>query len=125
MRCKQTHDNILVRLRRGLSLLALLNQHETLTTAQAAKSLGLPRTTAQRIITTLILEGYVERVPMSSLYRLTPTVNLLSGGFTDESWITHVASPLLFAKTQEINWPLTLATPFGRDMNGARVDRPR
>ena len=103
-------------LRRGLSLLALLNQNDTLTTAQAAKRLGLPRTTTQRIITTLILEGYVERVPMSSLYRLTPAVNMLSGGFTDENWISHIASPLLFAKTREIGWPLMLATPFGEDM---------
>ena len=103
-------------LRRGLALLALFNRHDTMTTAQAAEMLKLPRTTAQRIITTLIMEGYLERVPMSSLYRLTPAVNILSGGFTDENWITHIASPLLFAKTQEIGWPLTLATPIGEDM---------
>lgn len=103
-------------LRRGLALLALFNQHDTLTTAQTAKKLSLPRTTAQRIITTLIMEGYVERVPLSSLYRLTPAVNILSGGFTDENWITHVGSPMLFEKVQEIGWPLTLATPIGEDM---------
>ncbi len=62
-------------------MLALLNRNTTVTTAQVAKALGLPRTTSQRIVTTLILEGYVERVPGSRLYRLTPAVDMLSGGF--------------------------------------------
>lgn len=103
-------------LRRGLSVLALLNRNTTVTTAQVAQALDLPRTTAQRIVTTLILEGYVERVPGSRLYRLTPAVNMLSGGFSDESWVSHVASPMLFSKTKEIGWPMSLATPFGEDM---------
>lgn len=103
-------------LRRGLAVLALLNRHSTRTTAQIAKVMDLPRTTAVRIIATLVMEGYVERVPMSRLYRLTASVNMLSSGFSDESWVSHIASPLLFEKTKQIGWPLSLATPFGEDM---------
>lgn len=103
-------------LRRGLRVLALLNQKTTVTIAEVAQSLELPRTTAQRVVNTLVLEGYVERVPRSRLYRLTPAVNMLSGGFSDESWVSHIASPLLFNKTGEIGWPMSLATPFGEDM---------
>ncbi len=103
-------------LRRGLRALALLNKRGTLKVSQLAQELGVPRTTAHRILETLKIDGYVEHVAHERLYRLAPMVNMLSGGFSDESWISHVASPLLFEKTKEIGWPLTISTPLGDEV---------
>jgi IclR family mhp operon transcriptional activator len=103
-------------LRRGLKVLALLNQKVSATMAEMARAIDLPRTTTRRIVDTLIDEGYVERIPDCRSYRLTPVVNILSNGFSDESWVSHVASPLLFDTTREIGWPLSLATPLGEDV---------
>jgi IclR family mhp operon transcriptional activator len=103
-------------LKRGLRALSLLNLRETLTASDLAAELRLPRTTARRVLDTLVEEGYAEKVAREHKYRLTPMVNVLSSGFSDESWIAHVAEPLLSRKTIEIGWPLVVATPSGDQM---------
>jgi len=103
-------------LKRGLRALSLLNLRETLTASDLGTELRLPRTTARRVLDTLVEEGYAEKVPREHKYRLTPMVNMLSSGFSDESWIAHVAEPLLSRKTIEIGWPLVVATPSGDQM---------
>jgi len=103
-------------LKRGLRALSLLNLRETLTASELGAELGLPRTTARRVLDTLVEEGYAEKVAREHKYRLTPMVNVLSSGFSDESWIAHVAEPLLAKKTIEIGWPLVVATPSGDQM---------
>jgi IclR family mhp operon transcriptional activator len=103
-------------LKRGLRALSLLNLRETLTASDLGAELRLPRTTARRVLDTLVEEGYAEKVPREHKYRLTPMVNMLSSGFSDESWIAHVAEPLLSRKTIEIGWPLVVATPSGDQM---------
>lgn len=103
-------------LRRALRVLALLNRWKETSLAQLVAELQMPRTTVQRILVTLISEGFVERIPKSALYRLTPAINALSCGFSDEDWVGHVATPLLYAKTEEIGWPLMICTPVGENM---------
>jgi IclR family mhp operon transcriptional activator len=103
-------------LKRGLRALSLLNLREVLTATELAAELRLPRTTARRVLDTLVEEGYAEKIPREHKYRLTPMVNVLSSGFSDESWIAHVAEPLLTKKTIEIGWPLVVATPSGDQM---------
>jgi IclR family mhp operon transcriptional activator len=103
-------------LKRGLRALSLLNLRETLTASELGAELRLPRTTARRVLDTLVEEGYAEKVAREHKYRLTPMVNVLSSGFSDESWIAHVAEPLLAKKTIEIGWPLVVATPSGDQM---------
>jgi IclR family mhp operon transcriptional activator len=103
-------------LKRGLRALSLLNLRETLTASDLGAELRLPRTTARRVLDTLVEEGYAEKVPHEHKYRLTPMVNVLSSGFSDESWIAHVAEPMLSKKTIEIGWPLVVATPSGDQM---------
>ena len=110
-----SRDN-LSSLKRGLRALSLLNLREVLTATELAKELGLPRTTARRVLDTLVEEGYAEKMAREHKYRLTPMVNVLSSGFSDESWIAHVAEPLLSKKTIEIGWPLVVATPSGDQM---------
>ncbi len=103
-------------LKRGLRALSLLNLRESLTASDLGAELRLPRTTARRVLDTLVEEGYAEKVAREHKYRLTPMVNMLSSGFSDESWIAHVAEPLLAQKTIEIGWPLVVATPSGDQM---------
>jgi len=78
--------------------------------------MGLARTTARRVLDTLVEEGYVEKILHEHKYRITPMVNMLSSGFSDETWIAHVAEPLLGQRTLEIGWPLSIATPAGQHM---------
>jgi IclR family mhp operon transcriptional activator len=110
-----SRDN-LSSLKRGLHALSLLNLREVLTASELAAELKLPRTTARRVLDTLVEEGYAEKMTREHKYRLTPMVNVLSSGFSDESWIAHVAEPLLAKKTIDIGWPLVVATPSGDQM---------
>jgi len=103
-------------LKRGLKALSLLNARDALTASELAAEMGLARTTARRVLDTLLEEGYVEKIALEHKYRITPMVNMLSSGFSDESWIAHVAEPLLVRKTVEIGWPLSIATPAGQHM---------
>ncbi len=72
-------------LKRGLRALSLLNARGTLSASELAGELQLPRTTARRVLDTLVGEGYAEKVPGGHQYRLTPMVGMLSSGFSDES----------------------------------------
>ncbi len=103
-------------LKRGLRALSLLNLREVITATELAGELRLPRTTARRVLDTLVEEGYAEKMTREHKYRLTPMVNVLSSGFSDESWIAHVAEPLLVKKTIDIGWPLVVATPSADQM---------
>ena len=109
-------DQELRSLKRGLKVLALLNQTETTSIIELARHLDLPRTTAERILLTLVAEGYVQRVPDAKRYRLNGKVCSLSGGFSEDCWIVQAATPLLFKVTEQIGWPLAVATPSGDRM---------
>ena len=103
-------------LKRGLKGLSLLNERGRLTIAEFARELGVPRTTAHRVLETLVAEGYAERIPYQQGYRLTPKICSFGSGFSDENWVAHVGSPLLFRETKRIKWPLFIATRSGEYM---------
>lgn len=109
-------DQELRSLKRGLRVLALLNQTENVSITELARQMELPRTTAERILLTLVAEGYVQRVPDDKRYRLSAKVCSLAGGFSDDCWIIETATPLLFRITEKIGWPLAIATPSGDRM---------
>lgn len=109
-------DQELRSLKRGLKVLSLLNERENISITELARHLELPRTTAERILLTLVAEGYVQRVPDDKRYRLSAKVCSLAGGFSDDCWIVQVATPLLFKITEIIGWPLAIATPAGDRM---------
>lgn len=100
-------------LKRGLKVLALLNEVENVSITELARYLKLPRTTAERILLTLLAEGYVHRVPDDKRYRLSSRVCTLSGGFSEDCRVVQTATPLLFRLTEQIGWPLAIATPSG------------
>jgi IclR family mhp operon transcriptional activator len=98
-------------LKRGLVALELLNQHEMLSAGMLAAAMNVARTTARRVLDTLVSAGFAEKIPGHSGYRLTPRVARLSCGLSDEAIISHVATPLLIQVTKEVGWSLAVATP--------------
>ena len=103
-------------LKRGLKALTLLNQTGNISITELAKFLDLPRTTAERILLTLLAEGYVQRIPDDRRYRLSSKVCSLSDGFSDDCRIVEIATPLLFRLTKQIGWPMAIATPSNDKM---------
>lgn len=109
-------DQELRSLKRGLKVLALLNQTENVSITELARHLELPRTTAERVLLTLLAEGYVQRVPDDKRYRLSAKVCSLAEGFSEDCWIVQTATPMLFRLTEQIGWPLAIATLSGDKM---------
>ncbi len=109
-------DQELRSLKRGLKVLSLLNQTEHVSITELARHLDLPRTTAERIMLTLLAEGYVQRVPDDKRYRLSPKVCGLSGGFSQDCWVVQSAGQMLLRLTEKIGWPLAIAAPSSDHM---------
>lgn len=103
-------------LRRGLSALCLLNIHGRVTTGQLAKHCRVPRTTAHRILATLVDEGYVHHDPSSHAYTLTAQVRRLTSGFGRDGLVSEVGRPVLDRLCRKLMMPCGLATPVGLDM---------
>jgi len=109
-------DQELKSLKRGLKAMMLINRQGSLAISELSRGLALPRTTAERVLMTLLAEGFVDRDPQTKRFFLTDRVRALSGGYSDESWIAHVAAPMLFETTRAIGWPLCIATAAGEYM---------
>ena len=105
-------------LMRGLAVLHALNRaHEgTATPGELSKQTGLHRTTVRRLLETLMSDGYVRRSDSDDSYRLCLKVRDLSEGFSDDEWISQIASPMLGALLKQVVWPSDLTTPNGDAM---------
>jgi IclR family mhp operon transcriptional activator len=103
-------------LHRGIRALLALNANESVKASSLALELGLSRTTARRILDTLVAEGVAEKVPYETIYRLSPNVASLASGVSDAVIISHIASPLLYATTKKIGWGLSIGTLRGDDL---------
>ncbi|MES2301561.1 MAG: helix-turn-helix domain-containing protein [Pseudomonadota bacterium] len=104
-------------LKRGLRTVALINNLGSITIAELGRQLSLPRTTAERVLMTLLAEGYVERDADTKAFFLTAQVHALSDGYVEENQIVKVARALLLETTRQIGWPLCLAMPMGEYMS--------
>lgn len=104
-------------LKRGLKSVALINDLGSITIAELARRLKLPRTTAERVLMTLYSEGYLDRDPETKVFFLTAQVHALSDGYAEESKLAAAARPLMFETTRRIGWPLLLALPMGEYMS--------
>lgn len=104
-------------LKRGLKAVVLINMAGSITIAELGRRLQLPRTTAERILMTLMAEGYVERDADTKAFFLTAQVHSLSDGYAEENRLAVIARPLMLEMTREIGWPLCLAMPMGEYMS--------
>jgi IclR family mhp operon transcriptional activator len=101
---------------RSLDALRVLNMQNGATVTEVSRATGLARTTAFRVLETLVAGGYAVRDSADDRYRPTMLVRALADGYADESWVRDIAKPKLEALTAKIKWPLSLATPSGTGM---------
>jgi IclR family mhp operon transcriptional activator len=108
--------DVISSIKRGLQTLTLLNGRPSLSASELCIELKISRTSARRVLDTLVEEGYVDKPEGEGRYRLTAVVKALSSGLHDESAIARAAEPVLARRALEIGWRLTLATPVGTNM---------
>jgi DNA-binding IclR family transcriptional regulator len=103
-------------LRRGLSALSLLNFHGRVTTTELAQHCGVPRTTAHRILATLVEEGFVVHNEASHSYALSSQVRRLASGFSRDGLVSEAGRPILQDLCKKLMMPSGLTTPMGENM---------
>jgi IclR family mhp operon transcriptional activator len=103
-------------LTRGLDALTVLNLRNGATVSEVAQEIRLPRTTVYRILETLCESGFAFRDSSDDRYRLAEAVKHLSDGFTEEDWITQIASPLIHELNRDVVWPIAISTLSGSSM---------
>lgn len=115
---KQSTDSVrpIRALMRGLDSIQQLNIRNGATVTDIAKAVGLPRTTAYRVLETLCVSGYAVRDISDDRYRVTTKVRSLSEGYDDESWVQEIAKPLLNKLADDVIWPLAISTLNGMSM---------
>jgi DNA-binding IclR family transcriptional regulator len=79
---------------RAFSVLGALGDGPLGVTEVAERS-GLPKSTAARMLATLVGEGAVEQVPGDTAYRLGPRLITLAGGFSLVRSLSAIARPTL------------------------------
>ena len=100
-------------LKRGLRALSLLNERGTLTSTDLARALGVPRTTAHRVLATLVAEGYADQNKVSHTYTLTERVCGLSAGYNREAVAAKYAQVVLNDLAKHIPWPTLFSVTVG------------
>lgn len=101
---------------RGLKMLAILNTAGEHRVASLARAVDLPRSTAFRILCTLVEEGYVWRDPNTDIFHPTAMVRALSDGSDGTERLVQAAEPLVAALGKELIWPVSLATLSGTSL---------
>src|SRR5690349_21081275 len=102
-------------LTRGLEALEALNARGTASVTEIARAIGLPRTTAYRVLETLCAGGYAARTA-DDRYRLLARVQHLADGYAPEPWIERIVKPATAALARELSWPLFFAVLHGTEM---------
>jgi IclR family mhp operon transcriptional activator len=98
---------------RGLNILAILNTGGEHRVASLARAVKLPRSTAFRLLCTLVEEGYVWRDPATDIYYPTAMVRALSDGFDGTARLVQAAHPPVAELGRQLIWPVDLATLSG------------
>jgi len=94
-------------------MLAILNTGGEHRVASLARAVKLPRSTAFRILCTLVEEGFVWRDPATDIYHPTAMVRALSDGFDGTARLVQTAQPLVAELGKQLVWPVQLATLSG------------
>lgn len=90
-----------------------------------AARVGLPKSTAARMIASLEREGAVEQVPGETRYRLGPHLLALASGLRDRRGLVAIAHPTLAALAGELGEASGLSVADGRTVHYIdQVDSP-
>lgn len=91
-----------------------------------AGRVGLPKSTAARMLASLEREGAVEQVPGETRYRLGPRIVTLSAGLRDARGLVAIAHPTLVALADELDEAAGLSVPDDRTVHYVdQVDSPK
>ena len=109
---------------RALQVLQVFGTHpEGLTVSEIATRLGLHRSTASRLVSTLEARGFLERAAIGSLLRLGPEVARIGRVALAGRELATVARPVLNGLAAETGETVTLAVPTdGQVMTVAQAD---
>ncbi|KAI3602055.1 Transcriptional regulator, IclR family [Cupriavidus necator H850] len=104
-------------LERGLRLLAEFSSRErTLSAAELARRLKVPRSTVFRLLATLEMMGFVERTDGGREFRLGMAVLRLGFDYLASLELTELGRPLLDRLRDEIHYPCNLVVRDGRSI---------
>ncbi|MBL4786290.1 MAG: helix-turn-helix domain-containing protein [Cohaesibacteraceae bacterium] len=92
-------------LARGLAVLAVMNDLETVTVSRIVAESMLPKATVVRLLQALQAEGYVARDAQTMTYRVTPKVLSLSRAMKGNNEIEGLIQVALDLLAEEIKWP--------------------
>ena len=92
---------------------------------EVAGRVGLPKSTAARLLDSLAREGAVEQIPGETRYRLGPRMVALASGLRDRRGLVAIAHPTLVALAGELGEATGLSVPDGRTVHYVdQVDSP-
>ncbi|MGA2208297.1 MAG: IclR family transcriptional regulator [Acidimicrobiales bacterium] len=100
----------------ALALLDCLAAEPELGVAELGRRLGVAKSTAHRIVTTLCANGFVQRVPESRTYRLGIRLHELGELVASRSRLRDHALPLLESLRSQTGETVHLAVPEGSQM---------
>lgn|SRR5579875_1656621 len=100
----------------ALRLIDCLASESELGVAELARRLGIAKSTAHRIVTTLVTSGYVRQVPETRGYRLGIRLHELGALVASRSQLRDVALPLLESLRAQTGETAHLAVPEGDQM---------
>ena len=109
---------------RAFSVLGALADGPVGVTDVAAR-VGLPKSTAARMLASLEREGAVEQVPGETRYRLGPRIATLASGRQETRGLVAIAHPALVELADETGEAAGLSVPDGRTVHYIdQVDSP-
>lgn len=112
---KETRDYAVPGLVRGLQILRLLNtERRTISVAEIARELGIPRSTVFRLVATLTAQQYLVRDEVSPRFRLGPEVLKLGFNYLNSQGVIEVARPYLESLRDQLQASTHLAILDGR-----------
>jgi IclR family transcriptional regulator, acetate operon repressor len=88
---------------------------ETLTVGELATRLGVHRSTASRLVSTIVARGFLERTPGERV-RLGPEATRLGGVAVAGRDLLTVAKPIMDGLAADTGEAVTLAVPAGREV---------
>jgi DNA-binding IclR family transcriptional regulator len=92
---------------------------------EVAERVDLPKSTAARMLASLVREGAVEQVPGDSRYRLGPRIETLATGLGATRGLADVARPHLAELAQSLGEAAGLSVPEEREVHYVdQVDTP-
>jgi IclR family mhp operon transcriptional activator len=101
---------------RALHVVSLLIATERLTVAQVVKASGLPRTTAYRVLRTLVAQGFATEWPELGTFGPGPVLGKLASRSDPLASIVETARPFARSLSAKTRWPVSIATIVGNEV---------